>query len=185
MKKVLLTFAVFLWMTLDSKACVCGNYEYEEKFKFATHVFIGEAVHNVGPDPTETKKWDEEGYGSTVKFQIDHVLKGEIKTKYVIIDQRALGDCSIGYEFGRKYLIFARDSPIYPTTVSMRGNDYINADSLFEDSYDLEKALQRFDDYFNRLKKDNQFMYSDYCSSYNQDSKFYKKAIKTVGNPKN
>ena len=180
MKKALLTFAAILWVTLDSKACVCGDYEYKEHLKFATHVFIGEAIHNVGPDSTVTQEWDKEGYGATVKFKIKHILKGEVVSDYVVIDQRGNGDCSIGYKFGEEYLIFATDTPKTPPLPDFVDLYYLSSDSIFEETYDLEKAEKRIEDYFNNLKTEYQFMYTSYCNSFNDDSKYYQRAIKNI-----
>ena len=154
--------------------------------KFATHVFIGEAVHNLGPDSTRAQKRDEEGYGLTVKFRIKHILKGVIKNDYVIIDQRDNGSCGIGYKFGKECLIFATDKPRTPPPddlIDLNDFEYLNIDSMFEDSF--EKAHLRVQSYFDSLKNDHQFMYADLCTSFSEDSKYYERAKKyTVGNQK-
>jgi len=109
---LLLTIAAIL-LTLFPRpayACSCGIRSFDEEFDYAVAIFAGEVVSLSVPGPVN-------GMISTadpvkVRFQVQTVWKGPVKSTLVVTTPRE--DASCGYEFieGETYLVYAFDPVI-------------------------------------------------------------------------
>ncbi|BDD05178.1 hypothetical protein [Aureibacter tunicatorum] len=112
MRKLLLfTFFLFL-MTQQVFACQCealDSISVSRIFDKAEYIAIGRAIGLASYDEAFLDNFEENTGGFDVYFQIDSVLKGEFKSKIIVINQMHEGSCRKFFRFGEDYLIIGSE----------------------------------------------------------------------------
>lgn len=177
MKFILILILPFL--SFKTFGCDCYERNLEELISIADYVFIGKATQNISPNSTLTDSLDDQGFGSTVEFQVTQVIKGSISDEKIIIDQRGNGNCMGTFRFNDQYLIFGFDHRVFPSTPEQRNSDYLMHEVFNETSdQDLEVKIKEYEKFFDDLKRRRKFIYTDGCKTFDRTSKQFKEMKK-------
>lgn len=163
MKKIPFLILILIFLNAqEGYSCSCGGKYDSEYFKgkieSADFVFVGEAIKNVGFNYHRNNQLSEEGIGHNVLFKIDSVIKGEIKTLVVIIDQYNSGSCTQDFKIGEKYIVFGIDYK----------NHWHYEETIEEEKKYKKESNEDFTqfDYYASMEKEYPIVSTDYCSSF-------------------
>ena len=111
---LIIVVAVFLWRPTDAAACSCVMPPPpDQALNDASAVFSGEVI-----DISDNVKIIN-GYGKTIRFQVDESWKGIEDGEVAINTGNGGGDCGFEFEVGKSYLVYAVKSDMYsPNTLT-------------------------------------------------------------------
>lgn len=156
MKKLLIHYFDKLWLTIlfaalllittqTSFACSCSFFWPSESIiknlsENSDVVIFGHPIKNVNdtfvsPNPKYM--------GTTILFKVESVLKGELKSDTIFINQETMGNCSMHFMPNEKYVIFGKQIKSYET---IGANDYSSSTQ-----YSYQSKTLKFRDSDNSL----------------------------------
>lgn len=174
MAKAISIFILFI-VSFESIACSCFELKYKRMFKHADYVLIGRPVKNVHPDTAVSRVLDLENGGTELLFKVEKILKGDLKTNEVIINQIGRGSCTEWMRIGDKYLVFGHVATKAPPSVT-EWNQITEMDSLNgkeEILYVPTDTISQLKTYMQTLKNRIDIVYSGTCLIFNEKTKFY------------
>jgi len=191
--KVVITLSIFL-LAINSFACDCSPID-KNKVKLihleADYVIIGTVVDNISFNKYRKTYFDTNESSSNVKVKVNSVLKGKVKSKYVIVNQIFQGNCTRSFIFGNKYLIigyriekFINKETSSITHYKNKKNDSLNQipiterisentdkeNRYFENKVYLNNAKE-YTDYWNKLLNEFTIISTNSCVSFYKKSK--------------
>ncbi len=104
-------YFVFIGLLLafsNTFACECfpiDSLSAENILKDYEFAIIGSAIKNINYSPEINEMWDSSKQGYEVVIVVDSVIKGDLSSKEIVINQFSNGNCSQIFEFGKPYLI--------------------------------------------------------------------------------
>ena len=99
----MITFSVF--------SCTCPDFSskksIEKLIKSVDVIIVGTVVEHINVEGLEYVDliWESDKRSQNVIVRVDKIIKGEVKTEYISINQLAAGNCAIGFEYKKQYLI--------------------------------------------------------------------------------
>ena len=183
-----------------SFACECPTIDKKTLMENSEYVFIGTVIENVHCNIQIKNFLDEKKYGTEVKIKVESVLKGVIKTKYVIINQYDSGNCARNFKFGKQYLIAGIQIKGYinhvnPIIDPENGKKEESRDSIIEipitkriENQPLSRLIENYRHindglkiatFWNDLAKEYLIINTDMCISNLLNSEFGKRITKT------
>ncbi|MFD2036197.1 hypothetical protein ACFSKL_15445 [Belliella marina] len=158
---LIIVFLIFL-NGQEGYFCSCGGkYDskyFKEQIERADFVFVGKPIKNVGVHSQRINQLDEEGIGYNVLFKVDSVIKGELKSQEVIIDQWNDGSCANTFKIGEKYIVFGIDYKMH-----------WGYEETIEEEMKLKKeGYEEFTqfDYYTLNEDKYNIINTNYCSSF-------------------
>jgi hypothetical protein len=166
---------ILLFISIDSYACSCSGSEYKKIFKHADYVIIGRPIKNIHPDTAVSRLLDLEKGGTELIFKVEKILKGDLKTNEVIINQIGRGSCTEWMRIGEKYLVFGHVVTKAPPSIA-EFNQIIEIDSLTgkkEILYIPTDTVSQLKTYIRTLKNKIDIVYTGTCLIFNEKTNFY------------
>ena len=168
MKKIYLITTLLL-IAQTSFACSCSFFGANEAIikdlsANSDLVVVGHAIKNIDSNFIS----DNPKYMSTmILFKVESVLKGELKSDTIFINQETMGNCSQHFMPNEKYVIFGNQIKNYET---VKADDY----SVSTDYYRKSKTLKFRDPYnqlvvFKNLTKKYYTITTNQCVSFTKD----------------
>ncbi|MBO9700999.1 MAG: hypothetical protein J7604_12370 [Sporocytophaga sp.] len=167
-------FTILLITTIQTSfACSCmffnSNDAMDGLFNSSDLVIIGHPIQNI--DTTYYRSKNPKFIGITILVKVDSVLKGELKSDTIFINQTTNGNCSENFIHNEQYLIFGDQIKTYE-------NLGITDNGFGEDFYEESKTL-KFEDRFNMIDTFRKYtdkyytIYTSGCISFMKDSSIW------------
>ena len=115
-------------------------------------------------------------------FNVEKVLKGDIKQDIVIINQIGHGSCTLGVKLGDRYLVFGHIRDYAPPPIG-DFNPIVEIDSVIgkeEIIYVPTDNTSIVGDYIKTLKDKFDVVHTSSCGLFNERTKFYRQARKWI-----
>ena len=175
--------ALIALLTVDRvNACECFSIDSISAKELANEVefvIIGHAVKNVEFYSEVNRMWDQREQGYNVLIEVDSVVKGNVKSKNIVIKQFG-GNCDQIFEFGEQYLIignqlekFINKTPKRPKTIE--GEIPLTSvppppPSIHDTKVYLFNNEKEEVDYWNKLANESIIINTSMCSSFAVES---------------
>jgi hypothetical protein len=189
--KMLLFF--FLLFNLPKFGCACTCFSISKKeakriSKEADYVVLGHATENIHPNDTIKGDSDSLRNGVHVKFKVEKVYKGDLNTEFIFINQFE-SDCRELFEFGKNYVIVGTRIKEFENLRPISASQTFRANEIFETFqtppprpiggptinkmkvYNEERLVV---DYWNEIAKNEIVIYTDQCSTFDENSTYGK-----------
>ncbi len=182
-KKKYFVFVGLLLALNNTFACECfpiDSLSAENILKNYEFSIIGSAIKNINYNTEDNEWWDSSKQGYEVVIVIDSVIKGDLSSKEIVINQFSNGNRSQLFEFGKSYFILGN-----------RLNKFINRTSKLLEQKDGEIPVslpppppnsirnstmycynndQEEIDYWNELAAEYLILYTFQCVSFKASS---------------
>jgi len=186
---LILIFSTYCW------GCQCGPLSRKDVrriAKQANFVLVGIAIENVHYNDSVKLERNMRNYGRDVKFKVIKIIKGELKSNYVYLNQFE-SDCPISYKFGEQYVIVGTQIKEFENERPFSETDY-NNHKIFDvilppprqiggmtiakmRCFNVEKELV---DYWNSIVKNEIVLFTQQCSSFYATSRYGKYFSKKI-----
>ncbi|MCB0495794.1 MAG: hypothetical protein KDC79_06640 [Cyclobacteriaceae bacterium] len=183
MKIKLSTLLVFVCFGFsNSFACTCetDSTVIRKYMEDAEYIVIGHAIKNIDYNNEVRESWDKRNSGFEVVFVVDSIIKGEIESNEILINQFGEGNCSQLFEFGERYILFGNRlkkfinrTPKIPKV--KKGEIPATLEpppppSIFETIMYCYNNKDNEIRYWNKLAESKIVLHSSQCSTFNMNS---------------
>jgi hypothetical protein len=108
--QISLILALLVLGAQDVYSCSCGDTTARKQFRHSAAVFVGQVVNiKVSGDLNAAKL----GYPYEITLQVEKSWKGAKGSKAVILSDNGLMGCSLRFQEGQRYLVYARSQEKY------------------------------------------------------------------------
>lgn len=104
----ILLLITFLLISVYAPACDCSPMNREHSkwlMETADLIVLGTALENVHHHDSIRQQRDQTSNGVQIKLKVDKVIKGELSSEIVYVNQFSNHNCSYVFELGKQYVI--------------------------------------------------------------------------------
>ena len=179
--KIFMLFECF-FIVKPAITCTCFPIESvsaKELMEEVEFVVIGRAVKNIGFNREVNSIWDQEKKGFDILFEVDSVLKGDVKSEFLIVKQFE-GNCDQIFKFGVKYLVLGNELERFVNLTPKQSNSrkreipesYIPPPppSIYSKILAINNMSQKEVNFWNKKAKKNLILRTSMCSSFTTNS---------------
>lgn len=177
-------FFAFLFLMFFSNqgiACSCPPFRIYSADRIKSEnefILIGTAIENMIFDNGLRHFYNSENKGTEVTFKVEKVLKGEITSPFIVINQFIHGNCARFFQLGEKYVIVGNEIkgflPNYASLYEYRNFKLAITHQVLQDGIYSKKQLTHSDPkiikYWNELAKTFQVIDTDACRTFSLNS---------------
>lgn len=169
MKSILFIFLMLVFS--KSLACECSEFDkssFLEFMNFQEYAFYGKAMKPAYIDEYLNDFYQKKGGGIHVIYEIDSVIKGDLKKGDKIIIYQNSGSCDEFFEFQKSHLILGQQIKNFKKV-----DDPINSelkDGILFDYLDDERLA-----FYNSQASEFKIIYTDQCSTFASSSETHRR----------
>lgn len=187
MKYLLILF--FLSNSIVAWSCQCFSLKtVKELAKNAEYIIVGNPVENLHHNDSIKRKWDSENFGMEVKLKVVKVIKGDVKSEFVYINQFEVDNCRTPLKFGEQYIIIGTRILSFENQRPFSEKEY-SIDKIFETIQPPPpppiggKTIEKFDvfnvemelvNHWNKIAENEIILFTYDCGVFNSKSPYGK-----------
>ena len=176
-----------LSIPITSWTCSCPPLSpnlVDKLFEEAELVFVGSPIENVHYNVSIKQEWDDSGFGTEVKFKVTKVLKGQLDSEYVFINQIETDNCFLTFEFGDSYVIVGRRILNFQTMNPFSAYDFSHNElpsppspsilGVTIENYLCHNVEMEAIDFWNNIAEKEAVIYTNQCWAFESESNYGK-----------